>query len=161
MIWQSLQPFVAWVGNTTFGQWLGQSTDRIAWLFVMHLFGLTLLLGTTIVLSIRLLGLGLRRQQLAQLSRDIAILRTAGLVLMLISGALIFTGGAVSYFEGPWFRRKMVLLLVALLFNFTLFRKVTNAEEGRYSPALNRITAVLALLLWFSVGMSGRAIAFF
>ena len=80
---------------------------------------------------------------------------------MLVSGSLIFTGGAVSYFEGEWFRRKMVLLAVALLFNFTLFRKVTNAEEGRYSPALNRITGVLALLLWFSVGMSGRAIAFF
>ena len=100
-MWESLQPFVEWVGSTTLSQWLGQSTDRIAWLFVMHLFGLTLLLGTTIVLSIRLLGLGLRKQQLAQLSRDLAILRTTGLVLMLISGALIFTGGAVSYFEGP------------------------------------------------------------
>src|SRR5205823_2735531 len=143
MMWETLQPFVNWLGKSAFGQWLGQSTDRIALLFVMHLFGLILLLGTTIVLCIRLLELGLRKQRLAQLSRDLAILRTAGLMLMLISGALIFTGGAVSYFEGPWFRRKMVLLLIALLFNFTLFRKVTNADEGRYSPALNRITAVV------------------
>ena len=36
---------------------------------------------------------------------------------MLVSGALIFTGGAVSYFEGQWFRRKMTLLLIALVFN--------------------------------------------
>jgi hypothetical protein len=74
---------------------------------------------------------------------------------------LIFTGGAVSYFEGPWFRRKMVVLIIALIFNFTLFRKVTNAAEGRYSPLLNRITGLVALLLWFSVGAAGRAIAFF
>src|SRR6185436_19499320 len=161
MIWTTLQPMVDWLGNTAFGQWLGQSTDRIAWLFVMHLFGLTLLMGTTMLLSIRLLGFGFRSQRLAQLTKEIAILRTAGLVLMLLSGALIFTGGAVSFIQGAWFQRKMVLLVIALLFNFTLFRKVTNAEEGRYSPLMNRITGVLALLLWFSVGAAGRAIAFF
>jgi len=152
---------VDWLGNTAFGQWLGQSTDRIAWLFVMHLFGLTLLMGSTLLLSIRLLGFGFRSQRLAQLTKEIAILRSAGLVLMLLSGALIFTGGAVSYFQGEWFHRKMVLLAIALLLNFTLFRKVTNAEEGRYSPLMNRITSVLALFLWFSVGAAGRAIAFF
>ena len=161
MMWETLLPFVNWLGKSAFGQWLGQSTDRIAWLFVMHLFGLTLLMGATLVLSVRLLGLGFRSQQLAQLTRDTAIPRAVGLVLMLFSGALIFTGGAVSYFEGQWFHRKMVLLVIALVFNFTLFRKVTNAEEGHYSPLLNRITGLLALLLWFSIGAAGRAIAFF
>jgi uncharacterized membrane protein SirB2 len=161
MVWQALQPFVNWLGATELGQWLGQSTDRIAWLFVIHLLGLTLLLGSTIVLNIRLLGFGFRSQRISQLTHDIGIFRTVGLALMLLSGALIFTGGAVSYFEGQWFRRKMVVLIIALIFNFTLFRKVTNAEEGRYSPLLNRITGLLALLLWFSVGAAGRAIAFF
>ena len=152
---------VNWLGNTALGQWLGQSTDRIAWLFVIHLFGLTLLMGTTILVSIRLLGFGFRSQIVAQLTQDIAIPRTAGLILMLLSGALIFTGGAVSYFQGEWFHRKMVLLAIALIFNFTQFRKVTKAEEGRYSPLMNRVTGLLALLLWLSVGAAGRAIAFF
>jgi uncharacterized membrane protein SirB2 len=161
MLWTTLQPMVNWLGNTALGQWLGQSTDRIAWLFVMHLFGLTLLMGTTILISIRLLGFGFRSQRVAQLTQDIAIPRRVGLVLMLLSGALIFTGGAVSYFQGEWFHRKMVLLAIALIFNFTLFRKVTKAEEGRYSPLINRVTGLLALLLWLSVGAAGRAIAFF
>src|SRR5689334_16979417 len=140
MIWTALQPIVNWLGATAFGQWLGQSTDRVAWLFVIHLFGLTLLMGTTILLSVRLLGFGFRSQRVAQLTQDVAILRIAGLVIMLFSGGLIFTGGAVSYFQGEWFHRKMVLLAIALLFNFTLFRKVTNAEEGHYSPLTNRVT---------------------
>jgi uncharacterized membrane protein SirB2 len=161
MIWERLQPLVYWLGNTALGQWLGQSTDRIAWLFVMHLFGLTFLMGATLVLGIRLLGLGFRTQQLAELSRSTAIFRSAGLVLMILSGSLIFTGGAVSYFEGQWFRRKMAFLVVALLFNFTFFRKVITAEEGRYSPLVNRLTGVLCLFLWFSVAVAGRAIAFF
>ena len=55
----------------------------------------------------------------------------------------------------------MVLLLVALVFNFTWFRTVTHAREGRFSPWQNRVAAGLALLLWFGVGVAGRAIAFF
>jgi len=161
MMWDTLQPWVKVLGGSAFAQWLGQSTDRIAWLFVFHLVGLTLLLGGTLVVSLRLLGVGLRSQPLRQLARDMAPWRTAGLLLMLVTGALIFTGGAVSYFEGQWFRRKMQLLLVALIFNSTLFRSVTKADEGRVSPWLARVTGGLALLLWFGVGVAGRAIAFF
>ena len=151
---------VNWLGGTGVGQWLGQSTDRIAWLFVVHLFGLTLLMGPTVVLGLRLLGLGFRSRSVAELTRDTAIFRMTGLVLMLLSGSFIFTGGAVSYFEGEWFRRKMTLLIVALLFNFTFFRKVTNAEEGRYSPLVSRLTGLVTLFLWFGVAVAGRAIAF-
>ena len=82
-------------------------------------------------------------------------------VLSLVSGFLIFTGGALTYFEGQWFRRKMTLLLIALVFNFTWFRIVASAADGRFGPWTQRLTAALALLLWFAVGVSGRAIAFF
>ena len=160
MIWEMLQPMVNWLGSTALGQWLGQSTDRIACLFVVHLFGLTLLMGPTLVLGIRLLGVGFRSRQIAELTRDTAAFRTAGLVLMVLSGSFIFTGGAVSYFEGEWFRRKMILLIVALLFNFTFFRKITNADEGRFSPFVTRLTGLITLFLWFSVAVAGRAIAF-
>ena len=54
MVWDTLQPVVHWLGDSAFGQWLGQSPVRIAALFVVHLAGLTLLLGGTIVISLRL-----------------------------------------------------------------------------------------------------------
>src|SRR5215217_3936197 len=109
MVWDSLQPAVNWLGDSAFAQWLGQSQARIAALFVVHLVGLT-----------------------AQLAREIAPWWMAGLALMLVSGSLIFTGGAVSYFEGEWFRRKMTLLIGALIFSFTWFRAVINADEGQF-----------------------------
>ena len=161
MMWKTLQPFVNWLGSSAFGQWLGQSTDRIALLFVMHLVGLTLLLGGTLVIGLRLLDIGLRSQPVAGLARDIAPWRMAGLLLSVVSGALIFTGGAVSYFEGPWFRWKMTLLTVASIFNFTVFRAVAYADEGRFNPWLRRAIGGLTLLVWFGVGVAGRAIAFF
>ena len=72
-----------------------------------------------------------------------------------------FTGGAADYFEGRWFRRKMAVLLVALVFNVTWFRFVATADEGRFGPWPNRVAGAMSLLLWFGVGMAGRAIAFF
>ena len=160
-MWDALQPGVQWLGDSMLGQWLGQSPVRIAALFVMHLAGLTLLLGGTFVICLRLFGIGFPSGSQAQLTRDVAPWRTAGLALMLISGALIFTGGATSYFEGQWFRRKMTMLLIALVFNGTWFRRVTNARENQFNHWQNRVTAGVALLLWFGVGVAGRAIAFF
>ena len=161
MVWEALQPVVNWIDASAFARWLGQSEARIAALFVLHLVGLTLLLGGTLVIGLRLLGSGVRPGPVANLSRELAPGRMAGLTLALVSGSLIFAGGAVSYFEGAWFRRKMVLLLMALVFNFTWFRTVANAQEGQFSEWTNRVTAGVALLLWFGVGAAGRAIAFF
>ena len=161
MVWSALQPVVSWLGRSALGVWLGQSPTRIAILFVVHLAGLTLLLGGTIVMSVGLAGVGFRSGSSAQLAREVAPWRAAGLALTLLSGFLIFTGGAATYFEGQWFRRKMALLVVALVFNFSWFRIVTNAREGRFSRMAQCVTAGVALLLWFGVAVAGRAIAFF
>ncbi len=160
-MWDALRPFAEWLGDSAVSQWLGQSPTRIAALFVAHLVGVTLLLGGTLVVCVRWLGLGFRSGPPAQLARDVAPWRTAGLALALLSGSCIFAGGAASYVEGQWFRRKMTLLLVALIFHVTWFRAVATAAEGRFGPWEYRVTAAVALLLWFGVGIAGRAIAFF
>jgi hypothetical protein len=55
----------------------------------------------------------------------------------------------------------MTLLLITLIFNFSWFRIVTTAPDGRFGPWARCLTAGVSLLLWFGVGVSGRAIAFF
>lgn len=160
MSWETIQPFVTWLGNTSLGQWLGQSTTRIAWLFILHLFGLTMLLGTTLLMSMRLLGFALRRQPIAELRKAFARWNLLGLGLMLASGFLIFTGGAEQYFQGAWFRTKMEFLFFALVFHFTVFRMVTRADEGRFGGLFNKLTGLISLVLWFGVAVSGRAIGF-
>jgi hypothetical protein len=161
MSWETLIPYASWLGNTEFALWLGQSTWRIAGLLTVHLFGLTTLLGTVLVSSLRLLGLFQAHKPIAQLRREVAPAMLVGLVLMVGSGLLIFTGGAEAYYVGYWFRLKMVLLAIALAFHFTVFRTVTCAEEDRFPRLVQRITGVVTLVLWFGVGWAGRAIAFF
>ena len=161
MIWDLLWPAVSWWGSTSFALWLGQSTMRVAWLLTFHLFGLTVLLGTTVVQSLRLFGVLLEDEPAARVARSMKPWHSVGLALSLGSGFLIFTGGAASYFEGSFFRIKMTLLLLTLTFHFTLFRGVMSADEGRFSARVNAVTGAAALTLWFSIGMAGRAIGFF
>jgi uncharacterized membrane protein SirB2 len=161
MFWDAIQPYVIWWAKEPLGLWLGNSTSRIAWLFIFHLFGITLVLGTRVLLSRRLLGFAFKNQPVSELSREVRPYAATGLALALFSGFLIFTGGAEGYFPGEWFRNKMILLTIALVFHFALFRAVIRAEENRFNPILNKITAVLTLVLWFSVGVAGRWIAFF
>ena len=159
MIWDALQPYVTRLGNTPFALWLGQSTWRIAGLLTVHLFGLTLLLGTVILTGVHLLGLFQRQKPAAQMRREMQPVMLTGLGLMLLTGGLIFTGGAEAYFAGYWFRLKMVLLVTALIFHVTVYRIVVRGD--RRAAIVKRLTGAVMLLLWFGVACAGRAIAFF
>ena len=161
MGWETLQPYVSAIGNTRFALWLGQSTWRIAGLLTIHLFGLTLLLGSVLLSSLNLLGLFQRTKAAAQMRREVQPVMLLGLGIMVGSGALIFIGGAEAYYAGFWFRLKMVLLAMAVLFHFTVHRAIASAPVEHFSPAVRRMAGLATLALWFGVGCAGRAIAFF
>jgi hypothetical protein len=94
----------------------------------------------------------------AQLRREMQPVMLAGLTLMVLTGGLIFTGGAEAYFAGYWFRLKMTLLAAALIFHVTVYRIV--ARRDRPAAPAKRLTGALMLLLWFGVACAGRASRF-
>ncbi len=62
---------------------------------------------------------------------------------------------------GNWaFQIKMLFLLLALIFTFTIHRKIAMADEARISPIWRKLAAVLSILLWTGVGLGGRAIGY-
>jgi len=160
MLWDLLLPVVAWWGETPLAMWLGGTPLRVAILLTIHLFGITMLLGTVLMASLRLLGWFQRQKPIAQLDRELQPVRRIGLTLALLAGSLVFTGGALSYWDGSWFRLKLELLAAALIFHVTVYHRVVRLNRQGF-PVVHRVTAVVMLLLWFSVGWAGRAIAFF
>ena len=58
------------------------------------------------------------------------------------------------------FRAKMVSLLLAIVFTFTLYRKVTFSDETPMSPLWHKLAALVSLMLWAGVGLAGRAIGY-
>jgi hypothetical protein len=80
-----------------------------------------------------------------------------GLVIMLISGPLIFSSDPNMYLHNSSFLFKMVALLVAIIYNYTIHRKV--ALSGA-SPGICKLVGVVSLALWVSVVAGGLFIAF-
>jgi hypothetical protein len=54
----------------------------------------------------------------------------------------------------------MSALALAMIFTFTVRRKVSLADEGRMRPVYYKLVALVSLALWFTVGASGRWIGF-
>jgi hypothetical protein len=123
----------------------------------MHFVGFAMLIGTTTIVDLSLLGIGMRRQPPGELAADLAPWTLAGLAVILITGPLMFSTDAVAYHYNPSFQFKMTCLMVALLFHFTLHRRATHANV---SPVLAKTAAATSLILWASVVAAGRMIAF-
>ena len=155
----SLQQIWEWSYSSKTIDLLRNAKYAIPLIQSLHLFGLTLVLGTTVVFNVRLLGLGLRRIGMPEIASQIWRLAVGGLVLSVATGILVFIPDPARYAANTAFKTKLVVLLAAILFHFTVFRKVTRA---RTPPAPRRAAAIAAvsLTLWFGVGWAGRAIAF-
>jgi hypothetical protein len=155
-------PFLLPVFHWVDASWLSHEIRTSVWQFavfeMIHLLGLTMVLGSLMVLDLRLFGVGLRRQRAADLARDLTAWMLSGLAIVLISGVLLFFGEPMKLYGSPSFHIKMVLLALAILFQFTMFRGVTSRREG--SPMLSKLTGAVSLTLWFGVGLAGRGIGF-
>ena len=156
-----LLPFFEWCEATTIGQAIRDSL----WLFPViesvHLLGLAMIGGALLVVDLRLLGFGLTHQPVAQLARSAHPWLVGSLAVMLTTGISLFLSESIRCYYSPPFWTKMELLLVAILFTFTVRRQVAIADEKRVGPVWGRVVAFVSLALWFGVGFSGRWIAFY
>ena len=113
--------------------------------------------GTIALVDFRLLGFGLRRQSAAELAKALAPWTLFGLVMVLLSGPMLFSSDPDMYYLNLSFQIKMVLLLLAIVFHYTIRRKLLR---GELSPGLNKPVACISLALWTSMIFGGIFIAF-
>lgn len=139
---------------------LRNSHHAIPIIQAFHLFGITLLLGAIIILNFRMLGIGMREIKLSVLAKQVWSWGTAGLLLAIVSGLLVFIPDPARYAANYSFLTKMSLLVIAVLFQYTFYRRVVRAEARAAEPRRHLVVPILSLFLWFGVGWAGRAIAF-
>jgi hypothetical protein len=122
-----------------------------------HIGAFALSIGTIAVVDVRMLGLGLLKSTPAQLLKDTGLWTLAGLIIVITSGLAIFSSDPVHYYYNDPFRFKVTALLAAIIYNYTIHRKValSNASGG-----VSVAVAVCSLLLWLSIVYAGIFIAF-
>jgi hypothetical protein len=150
-----------WLQMSWWGTMVRESTWGFAGSSVILLFGIVLLLGGICIMSLRLLGVVMPQRPVSRLARDLNGWMLIGLLMTLVSGVTMAMGhGAMpDLYESYSFWLEMKLLAAALVFHFTLYRWVTGRDDA--PGPLRAATGLLALFLWFGVGVAGRAIGFF
>jgi hypothetical protein len=155
-----LLPFFQWCYATPVGEGIRNST----WLFpvieAVHLLGLGITAGAVLIVDLRLLGLGLRKQPVGQLAASARPWLIGAVSLMFATGIPLFLSEAIKCLYSFAFWVKMTSLLLALLFALTIRRRMTQPAAAAGHPALARIAALVSLCLWFGVAWGGRWIGF-
>jgi hypothetical protein len=151
--------FFLWFSHT----WLSLYMQKVTWGFAMvevvHLLALTILGGVVLIVNLRLLGLGLKRQPVAVVSRSLHPLLLMSLIAIVLSGALLVATDPMKYYENIAFWIKIRLLVAAIMLHAGLQLWATNARnQSDRVPLWAKSTAMLSLLLWLGIGIAGRAI---
>ena len=132
------------------------------WIFpvleVVHISCFALSVGLMTVVNLRLAGVALQKISANDLNRKLYLLTLAGLTLVLIAGMMLFTMDPYRYYYNSGFRFKMVALLMALVYQYTVHSSVIRkATEGTW---MARASALVSTCLWVSVVFGGIFFAF-
>ncbi|MBV8844870.1 MAG: hypothetical protein JO307_18850 [Bryobacterales bacterium] len=100
-----------------------------------------------------MLNLGFRHQTPARILRYTEPWTLVALVFVVFSGLALFLSQVSIYVTNQIFPLKMYLLVAALIYNFTIHRKVATMKNP--PPVLSKFVAILSVLLWVSIVFGG------
>ena len=144
--------------------WLRQSIWVYPLVNTLHLFGIALLIGSVVLLDLRLLGMW-RRAPVAMLARVLVPAAVTGFIFAICAGGLLFIVRAADYAPLWLFQVKMALLVLALVNAAAVlvspaWRRLKREEDQGPTPAGLRILAALSLVLWLGVMTFGRMVGY-
>lgn len=136
--------------------------NSVEWVFpvceLFHIVGFGVAIGTIALVDFSLLGGALKEKRAPQLVRDTAPWTLVALVIVVLAGMVLFLTDPLQYIYNFAFRFKMIALVLAIVFNYTIHRKVALSLNA--SPYARALTGVVSLALWASVVFAGLFIAF-
>ena len=124
---------------------------------VAHILSLAIGVGLIALVDLRLLGAGVEKASAERLWRATAVISLMGLVVAVTTGLMIFSTDPIRYFQHPTMRFKLVLVLAALAFNYTVHSRIIS---GGYPHLVRGSVAAVSLLMWVAVVFSGIFYAF-
>ena len=146
------------------GQFIAASSWAFPTLECVHVIAITTVIGTILVMDLRLIGLASTQIPVTVMSKDTLGWTWGAFVLAFITGTLLFISKATNYVVNPFFFWKLVMIGVAgvnmAIFNFITSRSVESWDADPQLPRNAKIAGGVSLSLWVLIVFLGRAIGF-
>jgi hypothetical protein len=130
----------------------------------VHVLSICLVVGSILVVDLRLLGLASINRPVSRLTNGILPLTWSAFAVAVASGSLLFISNATKYLENGYFVAKILLICAAglnmVVFHFISARDLPKWEKEKTLPFSARLAGGLSILLWVSVVTCGRWIGF-
>jgi hypothetical protein len=154
--------FLQTIEDTGFSTWLRESESPFAFYFILlfHTFGLALLVGTNMVVDLRLLGVA-RGIPLAPLKRFFSIM-WIGFAINAVTGVLLVIAYPTKSLTNPDFYVKLTVIGFALWVMWKIRMKVFEDVSLSETEMMERGAALAkwSLILWFGAITAGRLLAY-
>jgi len=158
MLSESLRPYFEWCGKT----WLGTSVRDTVWAFpvieTFHLLALAVLLGTVLIVNLRVFGLGKQYASAEQIARQLEPWMLVSIGVLIASGIPMAFSEPSKCFESVSFPIKMGLILVGIACQFTIQRRWVM--RGDASGGKAKLAALSSIAIWTLVGAAGKGIPY-
>jgi len=129
----------------------------------VHIVGIALVMGSVLMIDLRILGLAWTEQTLHQTTRRFGPWLTGSLWLLLATGLLMVVGEPVRELVSFSFWLKMALVaigaVVAVAFQRALRRHEQRWEHKAGEPSI-KLLAIVTFFVWIGVIFLGRLIAY-
>lgn len=159
-----MDDFFSWLERSGLGETVRTTPMMYSSLESVHILGIALLVGPALAFDLRLLGVGRQMLPVTAAARHLLPLSRFGLALAVATGVVMFVAGAVAVGNSgaaPW---KLGLLIVAginvAVFHRGVYRGVNAWDVDVPTPVGARIAATVSILVWCSVIVAGRLLAY-
>ena len=141
-----------WLESTPWGITTRESTWAYPFVQLIHFTGLSVWLGTTFALDLRLLGVGSRRVTPAQLARELFVWNWIGFLIVLTGGFMLFSGIATLFIDNLAFQWKLGLFVpLALVWHILVQYRARDWGQSDDVPGVAKFAAGAEILIWICV----------
>lgn len=118
----------------------------------LHFVGLSMWLGTTLNVDLRLMGVNPRRPTAAELSNGLFAWHWIGFAIAFLGGFLLLSAEATTYVTNTGFRLKLAVLTpLALIWHVLVQKKTLVWTQTGQTSAIGKWAGVIEFVLWISV----------
>jgi hypothetical protein len=160
-----VKQFALWLSTTSPSVFIQEhNTWTIPAIQSIHIVGIAMVMGSVLMINLRILGWAGSDQTLRQTARRFGPWLTGSLWLLLATGLLMVIGEPVRELVTFSFWAKMALVavgtLIAVIFQATLRRHEQRWEETLVHRPSIKAVAILTFVVWACIIVLGRLIAY-
>ena len=153
-------PLFDWAGKTWLGMAVRDNVLAFPVIETFHLLALAVLLGTVLIVNLRAFGVGRDRSSYVQLAAELEPWMLVSVAVLIVSGIPMAMSEPMKCYESWSFPIKMILMVTAIVWHFTVQRRWTRGEANGVAGGKSKVAAICSILLWTAVGAAGKGIPY-